>query len=297
MLGAMEKQLHAAQQFLQVTQLTDGSWPYYLTSSQGSPEPTCYSLLALSDGRPPTDDPALQQALNWLTAQVNADGAVTLAGDDEPHWSTAHLAITLTHLGQHATLRDRAIDWLLTWQGAPAQSDPWGAIPLNNELVGWSWISDTFSWVEPTSYGLIALKRAAIRTHPRLTEAEKLLFDRVCVGGGWNVGNPIVWDKALDAFLPTTALALLALQDVAADEIIEQGLAFLRDETNRAYSTLSLALTLLCMQAYRQPADSFVDLLLRRQLEDGSWRQMTQLTALSALALQSVMGGGNVFKI
>jgi len=96
----MEKQLQAAQQFLRESQLPDGSWPYYLTSMQGSPEPTCYSLLALANGRVLSEDPLQRKALDWLTARVNADGAVVLVGDDEPHWSTAVLVLTLTHLDQ-----------------------------------------------------------------------------------------------------------------------------------------------------------------------------------------------------
>jgi len=290
----MMEQIRMAQQFLRQTQLADGGWPYYLTSQQGSPEPTCLAALALADEGGGT---AVSCALNWLAGLVNEKGAVVLPGDDEPHWSTAHLAITLTHLAYDEPLRDRAIDWLLRWQGTAGDADPYGAIILNPELIGWSWISNTFSWVEPTCYGLLALKRAGVRRHERITQAEAMLRDRVCVGGGWNVGNPIVWDRALEAFLPQTALALLALQDEPIDSIIEQGLAVLGNEANEAYSTLSLSLATLCLQQYGRQVDTFVDQLLQRQLADGSWRQMTQLTALAILALQSVSGGDNVFHI
>ncbi|MCB9419848.1 MAG: terpene cyclase/mutase family protein [Ardenticatenaceae bacterium] len=298
----MVEQIQAAQQYLRQTQLNDGSWPYYLTSDQGSPEPTCLAALALAGV---DEDTAVTSALNWLTNLVDKNGAVILPGDDEPHWSTAHLAITLTHLKHDEPLRDQTITWLLDWHGnepgnsqeSNAKADPYGAIILDPTLIGWSWISNTFSWVEPTCYGLLALKKAGIRHHERITQAEAMLLDRVCVGGGWNVGNPIVWGQAIEAALPQTALALLALQDKPADTITEQGLALLLDETNKAYSTLSLALTILCLQAYKLPASVFVDRLLQRQLPDGSWRQMTQLTALAVLALQSVGGGSNVYQL
>lgn len=293
----MERQLELAQQFLEQSQLPDGSWPYYLTSAQGSPEATCYSVLALANGRNPAADLTLQKALNWLLSLVNSDGAVVLPEDDEPHWSTAVLSLTLTHLHQQETIRDQNIAWLLATQGTPSQPDPWNAIRMDGSLIGWSWIGNTLSWVEPTSYGLLALKKAGIMNHPRISEAEAMLFDRACVNGGWNVGNPVVWGRAIDAFMPPTAFALLALQDKAPHETLTAGLAFLQEESQRAYSTLSLALTILCFQAYALPTEPYVDLLLSRQLEDGSWRQMTQLTALSILALQSVTGGGNVFKI
>jgi hypothetical protein len=290
------EQIQQAQRYLHQTQLYDGSWSYYQTSKQGVPEPTCLAALALAGSEWET---AVSPAITWLTKLVDENGAVILPGDNEPHWSTAHLAITLTHLQQDETLRDRAISWLLTWQGKTGETDPYGAIKLNPELIGWSWISNTFSWVEPTCYSLLALKKAGLRQHDRITQAEAMLRDRACLGGGWNVGNPIVWDQALEAFLPHTALVLLALQDNPADSAIEQGLALLRNEEDETYSTLSLALMVLCLQQYGQTSDKLVEQLLRRQLADGSWRQMTQLTALAILALQSVNGGGggNIFQI
>lgn len=288
------EQIHQAQRYLRQSQLIDGSWSYYPTSAQGSPEPTCLATMALAGSEA---DTAVAPALNWLTGLVDDNGAVILPGDDEPHWSTAHLAITLTHLQHDSALRDRAISWLLTWQGSSGEADPYGAIKLNPELIGWSWISDTFSWVEPTCYGLLALKKAGIHQHNRISQAEAMLRDRVCVGGGWNVGNPVVWDQALEAFLPHTALVLLALQDKPIDSVLEQGLALLRNEEDETYSTLSLALMIMCLQKYGQKSDKLVTQLLHRQMADGSWRQMTQLTALVILALQSVNGGGNVFQL
>lgn len=289
--------VRAAQEFLRQSQLPNGSWPYAQTSAQGSPEPTCYAILALQDSLDVKDGATIQAGLNWLAHRVNADGAVTLEGDEEPHWSTAQLALTLTHLDVNEPLRRRNLAWLLTWQGNTGSGDPYGAIPLNSKLIGWPWINDAFSWVEPTSLSLLALKRSGIAKHERITQGEALLFDRVCRGGGWNVGNPVVWDQMLDAFLPQTALALLALQDVGEEEAIALGLSLLQEPSNPAHSTLSLAMTVLCLNAYNLPANLFVDRLLARQQLGGSWRGMVHLTALSILALRSVAGGGNVFKL
>ena len=63
----------------------------------------------------------------------------------------------------------------------------------NNQLQGWSWIPGTFSWVEPTAWALLALRRRQVAGKgveaARLTEAETLLIDRCCAHGGWNYGN------------------------------------------------------------------------------------------------------------
>jgi hypothetical protein len=289
--------IRAAQEFLRQSQLPNGSWPYAHTSAQGSPEPTCYSILALHDDNQIGDDSTIQSGLNWLAHRVNADGALTLEGDDEPHWSTAHLVLTLTHLDVDELRRQRILAWLLTWQGNTGPDDPYGAIPINANLVGWPWINDAFSWVEPTCFALLALKRSGVVKHERIAQGEALLYDRVCMGGGWNVGNPIIWGQALDAFLPQTALALLALQDVGGNELILPGLSILQKPSNPAHSTLALALTVLCLNAYNLPTDPFADRLQQRQMADGSWRGMIHLTALSVLALRSVSRGSNVFKL
>ena len=72
----------------------------------------------------------------------------------------------------------------------------------NNQLLGWPWIDGTFSWVEPTSWCLLALKKAGqlpSRTGAaaRIAEADRMLADRCCVSGGWNYGNSNVLGKEL----------------------------------------------------------------------------------------------------
>ena len=86
----------------------------------------------------------------------------------------------------------------------------------NNQLQGWSWIAGTFSWVEPTAWALLALRKRAAAGQRidsrRLSEAEALLVDRCCEHGGWNYGNANMLGKELRPYVPTTAMALLALQ-------------------------------------------------------------------------------------
>jgi hypothetical protein len=193
-------------------------------------------------------------------------------------------------------IQERCVQWLLSWQGK--RVEPQEGITVNSQLRGWPWLSDTFSWVEPTSYAVLALKLSGYGDHPRVTEAERLLLDRACVEGGWNYGGRIALDHRLTPFLPTTALAALALQDVqAARPAVDQALGLLRREVRQNQSALALALTILCFNALSQPTDEFVTALLKRQRTDGSWRQAIHLTALAVLALRCVTGGSNVFKV
>src|SRR5690606_20384206 len=59
----------------------------------------------------------------------------------------------------------------------------------DNRIQAWSWMEGTFSWVEPTAYCLLALKRARRAGLPvdasRIADGDRLLFDRVAAAGGW----------------------------------------------------------------------------------------------------------------
>ena len=68
----------------------------------------------------------------------------------------------------------------------------------NESYFGWSWTAGTASWVEPTSYAMVCLRATRAEVLPataerRLRVGEALLFDRMCPGGGWNCGNPMVY--------------------------------------------------------------------------------------------------------
>lgn len=288
----METQLQLAKNFLLSTQLTNSGWGYASHNQQAFPEPTCYSLMALEKIPFPREQP-----LSWLASRVSEDGQLYLPKDNLPNWATAILVITLTHLNELPTIRESSIKWLLEWKSKQVEPDP-DLVRVNSNLVGWPWISNTFSWVHPTSFATLALKLVGLGMHERVREAETLLLDRACIQGGWNFGSPMVLDKAIDPAVVDTAIALFALQDVAqAANEIDRGLAIIEKEAPKFSSALSLSLGILCLDIFNRPTGNLVDLLLKRQQSDGSWRQMVWWTALSVLALQTLDGDKNVFKI
>lgn len=287
----MQDAIQTAQNFLIHSQIFGSGWGYRSDSPQAFPEPTCYSLLALADTSFSQAEP-----LEWLISLVNADGKLFLPHDDSPNWGTSHLIIALSRLNLLPDVRRASIEWLLEWKSQYVETSE--IVTLDGTLIGWPWISDTFSWVQPTSYAIFALKLVGLGLHGRVKEAEALLFDRMCLGGGWNFGNPIILDRQIDPSLSETAIALFALQDVpeAADEI-DKGLALLENELPNYPTALALSLGILCLELYNRPIERFVDLLVTRQEPDGSWRQMAWWTALAALAIQAAEGGENVFQL
>ena len=68
--------------------------------------------------------------------------------------------------------------------------------------------------------------------------------------GGWNYGNSNVFGKDLPAYIPTTAIALLALQDCRDEPFVRHSLDFLEEQAGNHPSTRALALTTLALRRH-----------------------------------------------
>ena len=186
-------------------------------------------------------------------------------------------------------LATRLIDGLVALKGM--QLPPSDTTRQDNALQGWPWVSDTFSWVEPTAWCLLAVKRwtrvrPTLEAAARIDEAERLLIDRTCVNGGWNYGNPVVLGRALPAYVPTTALGLLALRTRANQPAVRRSLHALADRRLEERGALALSLARIALTAYGEPATGLDD-----ALEEG-WRRGAYLGNLmgTALALYAFAG-------
>ena len=80
-----------------------------------------------------------------------------------------------------------------------------------------------------------------------------MLLDRVCVGGGWNSGNSVVYGAPLPAHVEATAIALLALQDEERTPAIQASLAWLKGRSASIESVESLAWCILTLFLYQEP--------------------------------------------
>jgi hypothetical protein len=276
----MPDSMQKATAFLAATRNLDWGWPY-LPMGESSPEPTCFAVLALSHLEAGTT--------RWLMSS-----ACNLGGPPSLVWTKALALFTLARLGEKQAARDPIAQSLLASESKQIAPDPKNE--LNGSLRGWSWVDGTFSWVEPTSYALLALKSHGTRNHPRIQEAERLLVDRVCADGGWNYGNRKVRGVAFTSLMPTTALAAMALQGSGNESLIHRALDLLDREVPPRPSSLSCALAILCFDMYGRPSEHLRALLLKRQKTDGSWRGQTHLTALAILALRT-REQSNVFKL
>ncbi len=274
--------LGKASSFLTGTQRPDGGWGYEADSDQSAPEPSSCCLLALSN----SSRAASERGLSWLEARIGSDGGVRYEGDNDVHWTTSLVAFTLVRLRSDSSKLRACVSRLLTLKGT------------SDKGVGWAWTDGTFSWVEPTCYALLALKAAGQTRHPRVVEAERMLEARACSTGGWNQGLLTVFYEQPTALAVQTALGILALQDRSEWRAsIVKAAEFLRPDVGAHPSVLTLAWTVLAMNAIGEDTCNFPAELEKRQEPGGGWRGSNHLTALAVLALQAVKEGRNAFRL
>jgi hypothetical protein len=112
-----------------------------------------------------------------------------------------------------------------------------------------------------------------------------MLLDRVCVGGGWNSGNSVVYGVALPAHVEATAIALLALQDEKRAPAIEASLGWLKKRSDSIESVESLAWCILTLFAYQEPIEH-LRARLATLIGDGRETRNNATLATSLLALR-----------
>lgn len=256
--------LDQAAKLLRQTQNPDGGWGA-IAGKQSNTESTALGLLAwrsLDDSR---ENSVLEKAEQWLANTQNPDGSWSYgAGSKAPSWSTALAVMALYDSSVEAERLVRAGNWILAQEGSKpgilaklilALSFQKKAVHLNDDLVGWSWTPGSFSWVEPTSYCLIALKKIKSRlsvkaVQERVDQAELMIYDRMCEGGGWNYGNAAVYGDPLWPYPDITALALIALQDHKERNDNRVSLRALSKMAETTDSGLAIGWTTICLSVY-----------------------------------------------
>jgi hypothetical protein len=109
--------------------------------------------------------------------------------------------------------------------------------------------------VEPTAWCLLLLKQCRARgplvgADDRILVAEQMLADRACRAGGWNYGNANAFGHDLQPYVPTTALALLAMQDRRGMPVVDKALDAIQTNVATERSVISLATAIICLRAH-----------------------------------------------
>jgi len=257
-------------------------------------EATCLASLALG-----TEAAANSSAAIFLLLKTQLrDGSwPAFQGDSEGSWTTALAVCTLNLTGDFATQRDKGVRWLLAnrgreghwfwrWKFKTADRE----VRFDPDRYGWPWSPGTVSWVIPTAFSVVAIKQFTVCNRSEASERRirlgvEMLLDRVCVGGGWNSGNSVVYGVKLPRHVEATAVALLALQDEPRSGIIQASLDWLESLADEIDAMSSLSWCILTMFVYQRRIDE-----LKRRLAaivgDGSTIRNNATLATALLALR-----------
>ncbi len=286
--------------FLRRTQNSDGGWGYR-PEAASAVEPTGCVMLALKGLESAEDfSQETNRGCDWLAGTQLPDGSwPTYPGQKQGNWVTA-LGCLALRVQEFAPERvERAARWLT--DARPGKVSFLGRVRLrlaarkmgvgqNPALIGWSWTAGTSSWVEPTAAALLALRHSPVGhsekgAASRRKMGEALLLDRMCPGGGWNCGNPMVYGAAGRPLIGPTAWALFALAGLPERTEVRQSLDWLEGSYAGARGPASLALAHLCLQAYGRNVPA-LEPALQRSFAVNQFFDQVPAMAWAALALR-----------
>jgi hypothetical protein len=213
--------IQAMHKAIEGRQRSTGGWAY--VARQDAIEPTC--LATLSCRNQPGD--FLERALDFIERAQNPDGGwAAFTGDDQQScWVTALAVLSLIAVRPASKRIENGIRWLvrvhgregdLLWQLKFRLADR--DVQFDPAKYGWNWIGGTTSWVIPTAFSLMALRKANRRfsAAPDFTRRIRLgtamLLNRMCPGGGWNAGNSVAFGVPYSPYMDATSIALLSLR-------------------------------------------------------------------------------------
>jgi hypothetical protein len=248
----------------------------YSPAGKAAAEPTAIAALAfLAHERYAS---AMAAAAELAAMQQDNGEVAVRAGEEWPGWPTSLAIITwcaITHADRTVgnalrgvppagvddelmeankvrSLQDRiarAVEWLLANRGDRVQ--PSKEFGHNTQLLGWAYAEGTHSWVEPTSFAVLALKAAGRAYDAAAREGIAVLIDRQLPGGGLNYGNTFVLGQLIRPHVQPTGIGLLALADEQDPSgRLAKSVAWLKRSIGPQTTPLSLAWAMLGLNAH-----------------------------------------------
>jgi len=267
----------------------DGGWGFQ-RGSLSRVESTAWALLALREcvSILPQDN-IEERGVHFLERSQLQDGSWPSSPEShEGCWVTSLACWALLRQERVADSVVRGIDWLcndrpgdagLRWRLLQRLHSNRQVSSQSSSYYGWSWTPKTASWVEPTSFGLLVLRASSpAGTLPagvqrRQQVAEAMLYNRMCPGGGWNCGNPMVYGVPGVPQISSTVWALLALRKHAERSENQQSVDWLEANWGRSQTPASLALAHIALGLYGRLDPSLGDSLRAAYSREGVlWR-------------------------
>jgi len=250
--------------FLVSSQNDDGGWGFH-PAAESRVEPTCWALRALRNVPVTISQEGLRRGREFLHHQQLADGSwPSSRGERTGSWVTSLACSILSDATESAASVTAGLKWLCN--DYPRDSSLWRRIlghfrsdasisEHDDSFRGWGWTPRTSSWVEPSSLAILALRECPEESRPataseRCALAVGLLYDRMCSGGGWNCGNPLIYGVPGEPLVLPTAWALLAVRDLPVHEKKSESLAWLERSYESIQSPASMSVARIALESY-----------------------------------------------
>jgi uncharacterized protein (DUF362 family) len=254
--SAMQSIQRRAEEFLLAQRNADGGWGY-APGQATQPEPTALALLALGRRREQHEN-VLRGGADRLAAMQDSWGAIRVPGGfAKSYWPTAVVVVALHRLRLRLEVVGRSLGWLLAARSKTKDMNEELArdFEIDASLVGWSWTEDTFSWVDPTAWVVLALRQTGNDSHPRTIEGLRLLLDRAYPEGGANCGNRRIYGSVTEPVPANTCSLLLAHAGLTDHAKLQSARAYLRESITAHTDLENLCWTRLALQAWKdEPA-------------------------------------------
>ena len=235
----MNRKIQQAIEDIKSRELPDGGFSI-LTEGSPAPEATAWAVIALKSSAAHLDSAG--RACDWLTSIQHPDGRVTaVEGCDGTVWPTPICIIAWKCLERYREPMNAGIQFLLDSKGQHYVKKSGSPVGHDTSIVGWPWIENTHSWIEPTCLSIIALKSCGYKDHPRIREAVRMILDRQLPSGGWNYGNTTVFGKELLPNAENTGQALSALSGMTGEDAIIGSLRYLDASIRKVRTPMALA--------------------------------------------------------
>ncbi len=204
----------------------------------------------------PESQPLLDRGRAALLSWQQPDGSFRIhGGNPKAAWPTSLALIALSQLDIVPSEATRsAAGWLCALEGRLVHQDEKAREinEIDSSIVGWPWTERTFSWVDPTALGCLALRLAGYGDLPRVREGYRLLLDRVYETGGANAGNRRVFGMATQPVPENTANLVLAFVNWEDDPRVAASRRFLLEVAADNDDLENLAWTRIALEGWKQ---------------------------------------------
>ena len=139
--------------------LSDGGFPM-LPGHNFRPDATAWAVLALKSHGSSLD--IAEAGCRRLARIQQQDGRVTIFhGYDSGFWPTALSLLAWKSMGGFEHEIDLGVKFILITSGDYGDRKADSPSKHDTSIRGWSWTENTYSWIEPTSIAILALKACA----------------------------------------------------------------------------------------------------------------------------------------